>query len=77
MAALAEQVSAFKAQLPQIRQRYGSVWAVFLDNVKATFPSFNQAVDYADDHLGDADYVIRHTYEEPEFAAFIMVEQKD
>ena len=75
MIALSKQVAAFEEQIGDIRAQYGSVWAVFMDGeVKSVFPTFDQAADYAFDRFDDDNFLIRHTYQQPEFAPLILVE---
>lgn len=74
MATLEDQVSAFNAQLSQIRQAYGSTWAVFLGEVKGHFDSFDEAIDFAFERYSDQDFLVKHTYEKPEFVPYILVD---
>lgn len=74
MSSLEELDRAYKAQLLEIRAAHGSAWTVFTDSkVEAVFPAFEPAAEFAFSTLGDEDYLIRHTFEEPDFAPFIVV----
>ena len=75
MATLAQQASAFASQLGDIRAQHGSAWTVFLDGaVRGAFASFEEAADFAFAEFEDENFLIRHTYEQPEFVPFMLVE---
>ena len=72
---LDREIEAFRALLPGIKERYGSVWAVVADlKLVKTFPVFSEAAQYAREHFGKQPVLIRHTDEtKVEFAPFVLV----
>lgn len=73
-AALQSMSETFSVNLASIRQTHGSAWVVFHDDrALAGFPSFAEAAEFAFHELGEADYLIRHTYQEPEFVPLLLV----
>ena len=64
----------FQSQLPAIRAEHGAVWTVFTaDKVEGAFKAFEPAAEFAFQMLGDQQYLIRHTFEEPDFVPFMVV----
>lgn len=73
--ALDDQIDAYHALLPQLRERYGSVWALVAGRMLvSTFPDFSSAARYADAHLPAEQVLIRHTDEKPEFVPFVHID---
>ena len=65
---------SFQNQLPTIRAEHGAVWTVFAaDRVEGAFDAFEPAAEFAFRTLGDQEYLIRHTFEEPDFFPFMVV----
>jgi hypothetical protein len=62
MDALDEQIIAYENMLPQIKRDYGSVWALVAhQELISTFRDFAAASQYAREHLGGEQVLIRHT----------------
>ena len=60
--ALDEQIEAYEALLPEIREKHGSVWALVANRkLVATFTAFSEAAKYAHQHFGKTPVLIRHT----------------
>jgi hypothetical protein len=71
--AMAEQIEAYQRLLPQIKQKYGSVWVLIAaGDLVATFKEFAGAAKYANEHLTDRQVLIRHTDRRPEFVPLIV-----
>jgi hypothetical protein len=72
---LDEQIEAFEALLPTIRQRHGAAWVLVADRkLVSTFGAFAAAAKYAHEHFHDQQVLIRHTDEKPvESAPFVQV----
>lgn len=71
---LDQDIEAFEAMLPSLRQRFGSVWAVLVDrDFKASFPEFQGAATYAVENFGDRDFLIRHTDQHVPHIPFIAL----
>jgi hypothetical protein len=77
--ALDEQIEAYEALLPTIKQAHGSVWVLFADRqLIKTFPAFPAAARYAREHFGRRQVLIRHTEERKvESAPFVQVHLED
>ena len=73
--ALDEQIEAYEALLPQIKKRYGSVWALIADGkLVQTFRGFGEAARFARAQFGKRPVLIRHTdSRKVETAPFIHV----
>jgi hypothetical protein len=75
MAALAEQISAYRQMLPQLRKEHGSVWALLIDSkLVDTFQEFQSAAMFALEHFEGQQFLIRHTDEQQETIPFVIVE---
>jgi len=75
--ALADQISAYRELLPQIREKYGLVWALITDRrLVRTFAEFSSAAEYASKHFPGRQVLIRHTSEVRETAPFIFVDEE-
>lgn len=73
--ALDEQIEAYEALLPQIKKKYGSVWAVVAGRkLVQTFTDFAGAAGYVKDHLAGEQALIRHTDEGTLTAPFVHIE---
>jgi len=72
---LDREIEAYRLLLPGIKERYGSVWALVADlKLIKTFPVFSEAAQYARQHFGKQQVLIRHTDETKlEFAPFVLV----
>lgn len=74
-AALEQEIVAFNAMLPKLRQEYGSVWAVLVDRAfKASFADFGQAAKYAVENFPDKPFLIRHTEQHAPHIPFVAIE---
>ncbi|WP_374575182.1 hypothetical protein [Phenylobacterium sp.] len=72
--ALDEQIEAFEALLPQIKQEYGSVWVLVAHGrLIQTFPDFPAAAEYARAELSGDQVLIRHTDEGELTAPFVDI----
>jgi hypothetical protein len=72
---LDREIQAFESMLPDLRQRFGSVWAVLVDkDFKAGFTEFQKAAEYAVEHFPDRDFLIRHTNQHPAHIPFIAID---
>lgn len=73
--ALDEQIEFYEAHLPDIKKRYGSAWVVVAHRaVVQSFPKFEAAAQYAQEHLGGEQVLIRHTDEAAATAPFVHIE---
>jgi hypothetical protein len=67
-------IESFASSLTALRSDFGSAWIVFHDDrALAGFPTFAEAADFAYRRLGEQQYLIRHTYQEPEFVPLLLV----
>lgn len=74
MVGLSEQVQTFVRRLPEIRQQYGSAWAVQVQGkVEGAFTTFQEAAKFAMSNFAGEEFLIRHTDDEPETVPFVMV----
>jgi hypothetical protein len=72
--ALDEQLKAYKALLPEIKRKHGSVWALIANkHLVEVFQDFSSAAKYADDNFGNQRVLIKFTDETPEMAPFIQI----
>lgn len=73
--ALDEQIEAYRALLPDIKHKFGSVWALVVNReLISTFHEFALAAEYAVAHHGADQVLIRHTDERLESVPFIQIE---
>ena len=77
--ALDDQIEAYEALLPLIKNRYGSVWVLVAEKqLIETFPSFSAAARYARERYANEQVLIRHTDERRiESAPFVQVHVED
>jgi len=75
--ALQEQVAAYEALLPEIRNRFGSpVWVLVVHKkLVSTFAEFADAARFALKNYPDEQVLIRNTSETVEMAPFVFVEE--
>ena len=72
--ALDVQIAAYQRILQDVRQTYGSVWALVAhETLVRTFTDFASAAEYALRHYAEEQVLIRHTDERMETAPFMMV----
>jgi hypothetical protein len=71
---LDQQITAYSDMLPEIRSKYGSVWALIVDKkLVSTFSEFRLAARYVvANHISDQ-VLIRHTDERLETAPFVQI----
>ncbi len=75
MGSFAEQISAYRQLLPQIKKERGAVWAVLVDSqLKETFSEFADAARFALERFPDEEVLIRHTDELKETVPFLVLE---
>lgn len=73
-AQLDKQIEAYQAMLPALRDQYGSVWALVVnERLVSTFAEFSQAARFVLAHHSNDQVLIRHTDERLEFAPFVQV----
>lgn len=73
--ALDEQIETYEALLPQIKKKYGPVWALIAHReLIDTFSDFPSAATYAQEHCAGEQVLIRHTDERTETAPFVHIE---
>jgi hypothetical protein len=72
--ALDDQIEFYEARLPDIKEKYGAAWVLVahLEVVQA-FPKFEAAAQYAQEHLGGEQVLIRHTEEAALTAPFVDI----
>ena len=71
---LLQEIDAYKALLPEIRNRYGSVWALVVNReLVSTFREFSDAARYVIAHHNQEQVLIRHTDEQLETAPFVQI----
>lgn len=73
--ALDDQIEAYDEQLADLRRVYGKTWVLMVNRrLVSTFREFADAARYADQHHGDVQVLIRHTFEaERETAPFLYL----
>ncbi len=70
---LTQEIEAYKALLPEIQSKHGSVWALVAHaKLVKVFDEFDQAAKYADDQFPNDQVLIRHTSEHRGIAPFIV-----
>jgi len=75
MGSFAEQISAYRRLLPQIKKERGAVWAVLVDSqLKGTFSEFSDAAKFSLEKFPDQEVLIRHTDELQETVPFLVIE---
>jgi hypothetical protein len=68
------QIAAYEAILPELRNKFGSVWALLVERrLVKTFPEFSAAADYVARHHAGDQVLIRHTDEAREMAPYVHI----
>jgi hypothetical protein len=72
---LANEIQTFQMLLPELRQKYGSTWAVVVgDSLTGTFNDFNSAAEFAVKNFSSREFLIRHTDEAQVSIPYVAIE---